>query len=564
MTDAAQRVARDAEPEAVARPEQPVQPLLHDSVVVFRAPTQSWSARDGEMQSEGIHGLYHGDTRVLRAARLRVDGRIPEAISVSPNGASRATFVSLLRHLDDAGADPRVRLDRERVVSDGSLTESMVLQSRVGHPISAEVTLELEPDFSPMHDVKAGLREAARWAGETAADGVRVRAGEATVTITGSGEVALSDDGVRLSWRIDLPANGTATMTWGVAIEDPTLVVTSAQGEPEWSGFHPSTSDSRLNSWLELALDDLDALRLARPGHPDDTFLAAGAPWFFTLFGRDSIWAARFLLPLGTRIAASTLRVLARLQGNSDDPGSAEQPGKIMHELRAGTLTIPGEGVALPPVYYGTVDATALWVCLLADAWDHGMSDDEVRVLLPTMRACLDWIMGQGDSDGDGFLDYVDLSGHGLSNQGWKDSGDSIQWRVGPLAQGPIALCEVQGYAFEAAMAGARVLDHFGEDGSEALRSWAAALKERFRQAYWVETPEGRYPAVALDARKRPVDSLTSNIGHLLGTGILDPDEERHVASLLISPSMSSGFGLRTMSSESAGYWPLSYHCGSV
>ncbi|GAB3618338.1 glycogen debranching N-terminal domain-containing protein [Okibacterium endophyticum] len=584
MTDASPHPAHEPEPTAAAQGPAtepaaapaaaaaahpvPLQPLLHDSVVVFRAPTQSWSAADGDMGTSSIHGVYHGDTRVLRAARLRVDGLVPEAISVSRGGASEATFVSLLRHLDDAGADPRVRLDRQRVVVDGSLSESLTVQSRVEHAIGATVTLELEPDFSSMHDVKAGLREPLGWRAEVAGEGVIVRAGEAVATVISNGDITIDDEVLRITWHLDVAPNGAATMTWGVAVDDPTLVVASALEPPEWVDFSPSGRDSRLNSWLELALDDLDALRLARPGHPHDEFLAAGAPWFLTLFGRDSLWSARFLLPLGTRIAASTLRVLARLQGESDDVASAEQPGKIMHELRSATLTIPGEGVALPPVYYGTVDATALWVCLLAEAWDHGMPEAEVRELLPTMRACLEWIMGPGDSDGDGFLDYVDLSGHGLSNQGWKDSGDSIQWRGGAIAEGPIALCEVQGYAYEAALAGARLLDHFDEGGdgpgAGELRSWAADLKRRFAEAYWVETPEGRYPAVALDADKKPVDSLTSNIGHLLGTGILEPHEEKQVASLLVSDSMSSGFGLRTMSAESAGYWPLSYHGGSV
>ena len=189
-----------------------------------------------------------------------------------------------------------------------------------------------------------------------------------------------------------------------------------------------------------------------------------------------------------------------------------------------------------------------------------------MRELLPTLRGALGWILDHGDSDGDGFLDYIDRSGRGLANQGWKDSGDSIQWRDGSLAAGPIALCEVQAYAYEAVLGGADLLEAFGDEGDDprALRAWAAGLRERFAASFWVQTPEGRYPAVALDRDKRPVDTLTSNIGHLLGTGILDPDDEAHAASLLVAPSMASGFGIRTMSTDAAGYWPLSYHGGSV
>jgi len=185
-----------------------------------------------------------------------------------------------------------------------------------------------------------------------------------------------------------------------------------------------------------------------------------------------------------------------------------------------------------------------------------------------TLRAALGWIRDSGDSDGDGFLDHIDRLGTGLSNQGWKDSGDSIQWRDGRLTEGPIALCEVRAYAYGAALAGADILDALGEeqdaDDAAFWRTWAADLKGRFAEPYWVETPEGRYPAVALDRHKNPVDSLTSNIGHLLGTGILSPAEERHVANLLRGESMSSGYGIRTMSTGAAGYWPLSYHGGSV
>jgi len=184
-----------------------------------------------------------------------------------------------------------------------------------------------------------------------------------------------------------------------------------------------------------------------------------------------------------------------------------------------------------------------------------------VRELLPALRGALDWIVR---STGDGFLSYIDRTGTGLANQGWKDSGDSIQWRDGALAAGPIALCEVQGYAYEAAVAAATLLDRLGEDGAPALREWAAGLRGRFRERFWVTTAEGRYPAIALDRDGRAVDTLTSNIGHLLGTGILDPDEERAVADLLVAPTMSSGFGVRTLSTRAAGFWPLGYHNGSV
>ncbi|MDR0359248.1 MAG: amylo-alpha-1,6-glucosidase, partial [bacterium] len=316
-----------------------------------------------------------------------------------------------------------------------------------------------------------------------------------------------------------------------------------------------TADDPRVPSLLIRSLADADALRMAVPQAPRDVFLAAGAPWFLTLFGRDSIWAARLLLPFGWQLAAGTLRALAAFQGHRADTETAEAPGKIPHELRRFGI------------YYGTIDATPLWICLLHDAWRWGMPEAEVAALLPALRAALEWMRDWGDSDGDGLLEYIDDSGHGLANQGWKDSGDSVRFADGKIAAAPVALCEVQGYAHEAALRGADLLSALGAGGAgEAARwrEWAAGLAAAFRAAFWVADATGSYPALALDAEKRPVDSLTSNIGHLLGTGLLSRAEEALVAGRVVAPDMDSGFGLRTMSARNGGYNPLSYHCGSV
>jgi glycogen debranching enzyme len=254
--------------------------------------------------------------------------------------------------------------------------------------------------------------------------------------------------------------------------------------------------------------------------------------------------------------------LLAHFQGSRNDPTTGEQPGKIPHELRRATSD--HGGMHLPPLYFGTVDATALWVVLMRDAWRWGLPEDDVHELLPALEAALGWLREHADADGDGFLEYVDTSGRGLANQGWKDSGDAVRFADGSLAAPPIALVEVQGYAFDAAVAGAGLLDRFGRPGAAEWRSWAATLASRFRDTFWVESVSGRHPALALDGRKRRVDSLTSNIGHLLGTGLLDDAESDAVAALVTSPEMDSGFGLRTMSDRMGGFSALSYHCGSV
>ncbi|TFD82574.1 glycogen debranching N-terminal domain-containing protein [Cryobacterium fucosi] len=543
------------------------QPLLHDELVALSAPTQVWSSPDGSMGSRPLHGVYHSDTRIVGALTLLVDGQVPEIISHSVTDAATLRFVSLLRHLDGRGADPRVLLNRVRQVRDGRVTETIELTSAITDPIETTVTLELTPSFDIIHDVKGGVRTPDVEIASLLDDaGVHYSSGGVTASFTSAdADLVVDANGLTTaSWSVTIPAHGSVSVSWELAIVDPSAVVRGASGASEWAGVTARADDSRLGAWVDTALKDLAGLRMVTRDQPDEVFLAAGAPWFFTLFGRDSIWAARMLLPLGTGLAASTLRVLAALQGTETVAATAEQPGKIMHELRPGTLDMPGEETSLPPLYYGTVDATALWITLLHDAWKWGMADAEVEALLPNLETALVWMRSYGDSDGDGFLEYVDSTGHGLANQGWKDSGDSIQWRDGRLSEGPIALCEVQAYAYQAAIGGAELLDHFGRSGGADWRDWAAALKVRFNEAFWIESPDGAYPAVALDAHKQKVDTVTSNIGHLLGTGILDEKGSRLVAQRLISPELSSGYGLRTMSTDSTGYWPLSYHGGSV
>ncbi len=542
----------------------PVQPLLHNETLVLRAPAQAWSGSDGAMGSAPIHGFYLSDTRLLATLEMTVGGERGETIASIPEGSDAVAFVALLRHLDDRAADPRVRATHRRRVGVDGLSEAIRLESTLHEPIDTIVSVRLTADLASVDQVKGGLAippvpiavegTSATWGNDSVS--ASLAAPGATLLIRG--------DVLDLSWPVTVPANGTVTVGWSLVASDENAVVIGSTTPARWSIPTVTSGDDRLARWLGTALADLDALRLSTVADPAFEFLAAGAPWFFTLFGRDSLWAARFMLPLGTTLAGDTLRVLAGLQGTEEVPQTAEQPGKIMHELRRGVLEVLGSGISLPPLYYGTVDATALWACLLHDAWKWGLPEPEVVVLLPHLVAALEWMRDFGDADGDGLLEYVDGTGRGLANQGWKDSGDSVQWRDGRLADGPIALCEVQAYAYEAAIGGADLLEHFGVDGAAEWRAWAARLRARFHETFWIDDPAGAYPAIALDSEKRRVDTVTSNIGHLLGTGLLDPRQAALVARRLASPEMNSGFGLRTMSTDSDGYWPLSYHGGSV
>jgi glycogen debranching enzyme len=538
-----------------------LQPFLQEETIVLRAPVQAWSGASGAMGDKPIHGVYLSDTRILRALDVTFDGRAAESIATVPQGADSVTFVGVLRQLDDRSPDPHVRVVHERTVSATGVDESITISSLLEQEVTTEVRVVLTVDDTTMASVKAGASEPAPSAAASK-DGARWGAGAVRAELTFGEGVSIDAPHVVLTRTVSVPPRGEIRLGWRIAMTDRNAVVTAATRPVDWVRPGPS-GDDRLDRWMSRALDDLDALRMTTSADPSAQFLAAGAPWFFTLFGRDSLWSARFLVPLGGTIAADTLRILAGMQGKSENPATAEQPGKIMHELRRAPLAVAGDHIVLPPLYYGTVDATALWICLLCDAAEHGLPAAELQPLLPHLEAALEWMRDYGDADGDGLLEYIDADGLGLANQGWKDSRDSVQWRDGTLATAPIALCEVQAYAFEAATRAADLLDRFDRP-SQIWREWAGRLRDAFNHSFWIDDAAGAYPAIALDADKKAVDSVTSNIGHLLGTGLLDERQSALVASRLVSPELNSGYGLRTMSTNSAGYWPLSYHGGSV
>jgi glycogen debranching enzyme len=565
------------------------QPWLHDLVATLQAPTVALCSRDGQIRSEGAQGVFHADVRVLSQAVLAVDGAQPQPVAGGYDEAASARFTGLVRTLGDPGADPTVRVERIRRVAAGSVAEEISLLSYASGAVRTVAELHLAADLAEIEAVKSGRLDRGKVSGAAPRSGVAMlieRQGPDSVLLSWRGEgmaVRLHarapavtatpgvDGGVTLRWPVDLPAAGTSTLRWELTAQDCGSPVAGAPSAAvAWRDVRVTADDHRLSALAAQSLADLRALLMTPAHSPGDVFTAAGAPWFFTLFGRDSIWAARLMLPFGWELAAGTLRALAARQGIRVYAETMEEPGKIPHELRRAeavheeTDSGGDRAMVLPPLYYGTVDATPLWVCLLHDAWRAGMPEEQVRALLPNLRAALDWIVEHGDADGDGFLEYLDTGGQGLANQGWKDSGDSIRYADGRQAKGPVALCEVQGYAYEAAVHGADLLDAFGLGGSARLRAWAADLAVRFRESFWAADAEGPFPVLALDGAKKPVDSLTSNIGHLLGTGLLNAAETTLVLDRLTGPALDGGFGLRTMSAANGGFSPLSYHCGSV
>ena len=537
------------------------QPYLHNLTGVFSAPVQAWADDHGPIRGHGAQGIHCGDDRVLREAILTVNGEEPEWVSTQVRSATRVDYLYFVR-VQSPVADPLLYLTRTRIADAEGISEEIRIESAHSFLAHLEVQSRLLADSTPMEKVKSGAAphvdvdvKGPRW---------NWRGPDTTVALdAGGARTEYDGNHIRLTWMVEVEPGGTVVLPWRVSLTDSAAPMV-APSTPALTA--PRLTEPRLQSLLSQSVSDLNGLRMATSDRPEDTFLAAGAPWFFTMFGRDSLIAARMLLPLDTALAGSTLRALASRQGDTTDPKTAEQPGKILHEVRRGTLQFEegGNGISLPPVYFGTIDATPLWISLLHDAWRAGLPTPEVEALLDHLEAALVWLRDHGDSDGDGFLEYLDTSGHGLANQGWKDSGDSIRWHDGALADGPIALAEVQAYAYEAAMGGAALLEAFGRPGAGDWREYADKLELRFREAFWCSDELGAYPAIALDAAKRPVDGVTSNMGHLLGTGILNIEEQAAVVRRLMDPTMFSGYGIRTVSTTNGGFWPTRYHAGSV
>ena len=542
-----------------------------NAVISVRGEAFAVSGPDGDVTPGSEQGVYVRDTRFLDRMQVSLDDHRPQPLVGASVGGSRAVFHGYVPASQDAAVDPTLMLTRRRVVVDG-MREEITVSNAAARTVEVELAVTLGTDFAYVFDVKHGrLLPPAKAEPGGAVVAFHRAGGVEAVEVRGTGPgVHAVDD--QLRFHLEIEPGGSRTCTLEVAVQDPYGRAAPAPGvpvdrppRPSRPAEHPdprvSCSDTRFSRLVRRSLADLHSLTLRDPEAPDDRFVAAGSPWYLTLFGRDSIWTAIMALPYDLDLAGGTLRALARRQGTRHDPDTEEQPGKILHEVRRGALLERGD---LPPSYFGSIDATPLFVILAHEAWSWGLPRAQVAALIPHIEAALDWMGEHADPDGDGFLEHGLPEGRGLTNQGWKDSEDGIRFADGRIAQAPMALSEVQGYAFAAANRGAELLEAFGRPGTERWRTWAEALRRRFRARFWVDHPDGRYPAVALDGDKEPVDGLASNMGHLLFTGILDPDEAALIAARLTSPGLCSGWGLRTLAEGNGGYNPLGYHTGSV
>lgn len=535
------------------------------------------SAPGGDIHPDQPQGLFVRDTRVLSTFRVTVDGTPLEPVSAVVRGPFSMTVVTRAHHPHQA--DPLVTVLRHRHVGRG-LHEDLELRNHTIEKVDLVLAMTVDADFASLFDVKAAAQDPDR-RGLVRATGVGFDLLDPAGVGTRATHVRLDPapsriEGWTAAWEISLAPGEHQRVCVEMAVS-----IGGDLLEPTWrcdappteslpvtrlSRWHSSIarfacSDGRLERASEQALTDLGVLRIFDPEHADRVVVAAGAPWFMALFGRDSIITAWMALIADHQLARGVLLALADGQGRQEVEATEEQPGRILHEVRydiRSTGLLDGSNV-----YYGTVDATPLFVMLAAEYLRWSGDRALIDQLLPSIDRALEWMATYGDRQGDGFISYLRTREHGLANQGWKDSWDGIRYGTGRVAAAPLALAEVQAYAYAAYESRAYLADVVGDSATgDTYRVKAADLRRRFDERFWLD--ERATYAVALDGEGRPVDSSTSNVGHCLWTGIVPPGRSAQLAAELGSPDLFSGYGLRTLSAANPGFNPLSYHCGSV
>ena len=532
-------------------------------------------------------GLYDLDTRILSTSIVRVNGAQPTLLrgpyvedgadtiqltnpelrrnpadkrSAAPNLARRELSVTRVRRID------RELREQLTIVNYSATTERLDIELGLGVDMADifEVRGYQRPERGTLRPIE--LHEDRVVFGYDGLDG---RRRTTTVVLEGAQLEPVQDQAgwpgasVVARWHARLRVGRRLTIRW---------TVTSATDPPEVSPGprHRETTPSDLplidsdhellDRTMTRSAADLATLRNDGPG-PGEHYLAAGIPWFATLFGRDSLIASLETVAFMPSLAIETLEVLARLQATTDDPWHDAEPGKILHELRTGEMARSGE--TPHDAYYGSIDSTPLWLILLGEVHAWTGDDGLVDRLWPNALAALAWIDESGDLDGDGFVEYRRRSTRGLLNQGWKDSGDAIRHTDGRQAEGPIALAEVQGYVYAARRSMARLARHRGDtELSDRLESAAADLQVRFDAAFWL--PDAAFYAMALDGDKQRVATIGSNVGQALWAGIVPADRAARVAERLFKPDLFSGWGVRTFAAGQPGYNPIGYHTGSI
>ncbi len=542
----------------------PVSSLVGGGVML-----RSTATGDVHATEAPTHGLFIADTRVISSWVLTVNGaQLVSGGSIEQPGRRSVALLPVTARNETAD----LFLVRNQAVGEHGLTEDIRVRNEGAHPAAFAVSLAIAADFTDQFairsdgrrfDLSAGVRSQSIDATGAAVLGYRH---ERSGVVFEAGIRVSAEATFPVEFRtVDAGSVPATTLVWSGVLqpgEESVLVIRATSVGQDAAGTASALAARTPGSpgavgLHATALADFDALLMPAPGHPDLVIPAAGLPWFLTLFGRDSLISSMLVGDDRPDVLADVVRALARTQGTVDNQRRVEQPGKILHELRNSELAqldyIPYGR------YYGSADSTPLFLMAAARLGDP----DLVRELEPAARAAVAWMRGPGGLDATGFIDYTP-DPHGLLHQGWKDSFDAISWADGRLAEGSIALSEVQGYAWRALVDTARLARERWNDPAWAdeLIEAADALRIRFRKRFWLEDED--FPAVALDGNGDAVDSIASNAGHLLWSGILDERDAERVVRRLFEPDMYTGWGLRTLSSSAARYHPLSYHNGSV
>jgi glycogen debranching enzyme len=541
-------------------------------------------------RAEGIEasmGLFCRDTRFLNRLELQIEGRSPILLSSSAHKGFALSALCSNPQIDDRIAPETIGIQREIAIN-GGLFEEIQITNYNPDSVSFSLSLSFDADFVDLFEVRGVGREQRgklmrclpdqRPAGSDlipkdivlAYQGLDGKLLESRIQFHGRQPDQIV--GHTAIWSLDLKSHKSTTLEYYIhlfadqrpvsSVSAPVTLIQAKAAEfleeQTWAGqiTRIQTDNKFLNQAIARAEQDIYLLRQTFAG---SKVLAAGVPWFSTLFGRDSIITASQTLVLDPVIARETLAVLAKYQGQVEDDWREEEPGKILHEIRLGEMARCNEIPHTP--YYGTVDATPLWLMLYAEHFAWTGDYKTLDRLWPNAIAAMDWI--DRNCKDTGYLSYNRRSKRGLVNQGWKDSGNCIVDAQGELAQGAIALAEVQAYVYAAKLrmselARLKKLPNL----TETWQAEARDLKARFNQDFWL--PAHDYCALALDGEGRPVDSITSNPGHCLNLGILDPEKALSVAERLQAPDMFNGWGIRTLSSLSPAYNPMGYHIGSV
>lgn len=559
--------------------------MPHQAVSVLDGNNFVVSDRHGDVRPEcrvPPHGFFSEDTRFVSRWRLIVQGQPTDILSNANVDYFVAQFF-LVCPTPEFHAAPDLGIIRQRLLGDVWMEDVVVINHRDEH-VAASVDVEVATDFADLFEVKDGIireRDITAVGGDRElvfhySNGEFIR--ETRITVSEDATVEANSLRLNLLLAPREEHRISFVITPHSHQHDRTNLPRRRSGSFEelhrelseelgtWVAEAPTlqADDDTLRLVYRRSLNDLGALRFYPHIAVQDVSLpAAGLPWFMTLFGRDSLITSYQALPYRPQLAHTTLTTLAASQGTVVDDFRDEEPGKILHEIRFGELTATGERPHSP--YYGAADSTPLFLIVL-DEYERWTGDsDLVRALEPNARAGLEWIDRHGDLDGDGYVEYQTRNPvSGLVNQCWKDSWNSILFADGQIAAGPIAACEIQGYVYDAKRRSARLAREIWNDASlaERLDGEADSLRRQFEEDFWIA--ERQCFALALDGEKNQVDSLCSNMGHLLWSGIVGESRAEAVASHLMSEPLYSGWGVRTMATSEGGYNPVEYHNGTV